>query len=195
MNKLPNNSKIVTFKEDEAEIIVIPHKEAGKFVYFIGFFISLWLIGWIEGFVSAFNGISEGAGGLFLIVWLAMWSLGGAFALYLVYRILRKPIPERLILRKTELTIDSGIPPFYSFYGYVNLFNMQDYWSNLFPKQEVNTFNKDEIKTLKLRENNTGNRLTIDKDSKRIDIAKGASEIEREWLFEYIKAFYSPEDS
>jgi len=195
MTKLPNNSSIIIANGNGGEVINIPHKEAGKFVYFIGFFISLWLIAWIVGFISALIGILEGAGGLFLIVWLAMWTLGGIFAFYLLYRILKKPISEKLILKETELIIDSGIPPFYFSYGYMNLFNMQEYWNNLFPKREINTFNIDEIKTLKLRESSIENRLTIDKDSKRLDIAKGASEIEREWLFEHVKTFYLLEDS
>ena len=46
------------------------------------------------------------------------------------------------------------------------------------------------MKTLTLRETDSGNRLTVDAGAKRIDIAVDDSEIEREWLFKILKKKY-----
>jgi hypothetical protein len=44
---------------------------------------------------------------------------------------------------------------------------------------------------LRLRETESGNRLTIDVDAARIDIAPTASEVEREWLARLLAQRYS----
>ena len=49
-------------------------------------------------------------------------------------------------------------------------------------------FDRKDIQTLRLREFQTGNRLTIDHKNKRIDIGAGIGEVEREWLFDYIQS-------
>ena len=48
---------------------------------------------------------------------------------------------------------------------------------NLFPKRKIYHFNKEELKSLKLREFEGGNRLTIDKGVDRIEIAPHLLEI------------------
>jgi hypothetical protein len=47
------------------------------------------------------------------------------------------------------------------------------------------------LKSLRLRETSDGNRLTVDADALRIDIAQSASEIEREWLHRLLAQRYS----
>jgi len=61
----------------------------------------------------------------------------------------------------------------------------------LFQKRIKTEFIREHIQTLKLREFGDGNRLTIDKGNKRIELASGATELEREWLQELIQRQYS----
>ena len=191
INNLPNNSKIEIFTENNNQVIIIPHTKSSMLKYFIGPFMIFWLFGWVAGFINVSSQILKGEGNLFLIAWLSIWSIGGIFAFYFLYRIFRKTIPEKLTLKKLELSIDTGIPPLS--FTFMNIFDMQEYWKNLFPKRKLYTLNHNEIRSLSLRETGMKNRLTIDKNSTRIDIAKSASEIEREWLFKYIQTFYSIE--
>lgn len=46
-------------------------------------FLPLWLVGWFMGETSAIRELSEGGdgAGLFMVVWLTAWTVGGAFAL------------------------------------------------------------------------------------------------------------------
>ena len=70
-----------------------------------------------------------------------------------------------------------------------------DFWRMLFPKRRRLVFGPKELSTLKLRETDAGNRLTIDVGADRIDLASDASEVEREWLFELLQREYSGEIS
>jgi hypothetical protein len=65
-----------------------------------------------------------------------------------------------------------------------------DVWKKLFQKRLRTEFDPNQIQTLKLREFDTGNRLTIDQGNKGTEIAAGASEPEREWLYELLKNEY-----
>jgi hypothetical protein len=47
-----------------------------------------------------------------------------------------------------------------------------------------------DLKSFKLHATKTGNRLTIDNGTKREEIAQGATEVKREWLFNYINKNY-----
>lgn len=52
-------------------------------------------------------------------------------------------------------------------------------------------FTSAEMNSLKLRETDAGNRLTIDQGAHRIELAKSSTEIEREWLYDFLKDHYS----
>ena len=64
--------------------------------------------------------------------------------------------------------------------------SQKEYWRSIFPKRKRIEFIPSDLKTMKLRETDSGNRLTIDKGSERIEIAMAATEIEKEWLFHYL---------
>lgn len=61
----------------------------------------------------------------------------------------------------------------------------------MFPKRTRIEFLPAELKTMELRETDSGNRLTIDKGTERVEIAIGTTEIEREWLFSFLQSHYS----
>ncbi len=184
----PQDSNIKMETINGYQHIRIPHGKAGIMRFFIGAFILFWLGGWFGGFTMVINEILSGNANAFLILWLGGWTIGGLFAMFFLYRIFRKPIPEQLLLNKPNMTIDTGIPPFEMNFS---MNNQKDYWQILLAKRKEIEFTQDELKSLQLRETDSSNRLTIDKGSERVEIATAGTEIEREWLFEYLQASYS----
>jgi hypothetical protein len=66
-------------------------------------FLPVWLVGWAFGEISALRALSSGRGegpGSFLFVWLAFWSLGGAWALLTFLR---------MLLGKERLELDGEV--------------------------------------------------------------------------------------
>lgn len=108
--------------------------------------------------------------------------------MYAVYRSFRPSVPEKLFLNTPFLIFDSGIPPLESD---LRSGSRKKSYKSLFFKRKRIEFSPLEFETMKLRETNSGNRLTIDKGNDRIDIAKNVTEIDREWLFNYLKSYYS----
>lgn len=184
----PQGSSIEVGSLNGHQHILIPHGSGGIMRYLIGAFLIFWLGGWFTGFVSAASEIITGNGGGFLMFWLGGWSIGGIFAGYFIYRVFRKPVPEQLLLNKPNLSIDTGVPPFIMSFS---MTNQADYWKSMFPKRKRVEIDRNEIKTLELRETESGNRLTVDKGAERLELATTATEVEREWLFRYLSKNYS----
>jgi hypothetical protein len=88
------------------------------------------------------------------------------------------------------VTYDSGIPPV-EFGSSRRNKNLKDTWSSAFPRRVRVDLDRRQLQSLRLRETDSGNRLTIDADTARIDIAKTASELEREWLARLLARRYS----
>ncbi len=105
-------------------------------------------------------------------------------AMKTVHRLLQTPIPATLSLTRRSFEYDTGIAPA----SIKRSRSGRQSISDIFPaKRERFAFNSNEIDTLTLRETDRGNRLTIDEGATRHDLASSASEIEREWLHDYIK--------
>ena len=185
----PLNSKIKIGTLNGYEHIIIPHTSAGIIRFLIGGFLLFWLTAWYAGFSNALEEIMAGKGGLFLFVWITLWSFGGLYAIYFLYRILKKPVPEQLLFNKPNLSLDTGVSPFNM--NFHNAQNMQKPWKQMFPKRRRLEFNPEELKSMQLRDTGSGNRLTIDKGLERIEIASHVTDIEKEWLFQYLQDSYS----
>ncbi|WP_320034753.1 hypothetical protein [Halarcobacter sp.] len=184
---IPVDSKIKIEKLYGNNVIVIPYENNSILKYLIGIFILFWLGGWFMGFLSAINQIMLGKAETFLFFWLGGWTIGGIFAGYMIFRIFRKTVPEQIFLNYPSLTFDSGIPPLkFSF----NILNQKENYRTLFFKRKQIEFNELDIKSILLRETSNGNRLTLDKGKERIELAYDATEIEREWLYNYLLKFY-----
>lgn len=130
----------------------------------------------------------QGLGDLFLIFWLGAWTVGGIFVFSFLFSIVRPSISETFIFSRPTIIYDSGVEPFQFSLSFRSQMEM---WKKLFPKRLKTEFDPAQIQTLKLREFDTGNRLTIDQGNKRIEIAASASEPEREWLYALIKNTYN----
>ena len=191
MDKPPEGSKIQIDLESGLQKLIIPHDTGGIVRYLIGAFLLFWLGGWAFGWFSAaaqlLKNKGQGSGDLFLLFWLGAWTVGGLVAFFFLFRILRPSVPETLILSRPSITYDSGVAPFQFTFSFRS---QMDVWKKLFQKRLRTEFDPIQIQTLKLREFDTGNRLTIDQGNKRLEIVASASEPEREWLYEILKNEY-----
>ena len=189
----PSGSRISVTTEGANSSIVVPHASGGGLMrYSVGLFVLAWLGGWVLGFVSVVRTLSSGRtpSGVyaFLVFWLAAWTLAGVWALYLAYRTFRPSVPESLKLMPNGVTYDSGVPPLQLYFSYVS---PKEAWKSMFPKRTRIELDRRKLQSLRLRETNDGNRLTIDADALRLDLAQSASEIEREWLYDVLAKRYS----
>ena len=191
----PQGSKISVTIDGPDEVIVIPQKGSGAERYlgavFIVFWLAIWTFGFWEALRSAYVGSLQGKGGAFAVVFtfvaLAFMAFGEAVGITHLYRLLRPAVPETLRLRVDGVNYDSGVPPFRIKAGYNNY---PDFWRSLFPRRLRLELSRQQVRSVRLRETDSGNRLTYDLGPSRIDIASGASEIEREWLAKVLLARY-----
>jgi hypothetical protein len=185
----PVASRVIITREGPDEILRVPQSRKGVLPYLMAAFIIFWLGGWVMGFKSAATQlITKQGNDLFLAFWLAAWTVGGLFAVLFLFRILRPSLPETITLRAGGVLYDSRVPPFQMSFNYMN---QKDMWKSLFQKRVVKELTANDLRSLKLRETETGNRLTVDKDSIRMDLATAATEIEREWLHAFLSKRYS----
>jgi len=158
--------------------------------YPMGLFVLFWLGGWTFGFRSAVEKLWSGPIQPFLVFWLCGWTLGGIFAVAMLYRAFRPSVPETLELRRNSIAYDSGVAP-PQFNNYQRNRSPRDAWRSAFPKRRRLELDRSLLQSLRLRETDTGNRLTFDIGSDRVEIAPTASEVEREWLARLLARRYS----
>jgi len=189
MDLNPPGGSGISISYDEADpTIIIPAKGSAS-RYFGGVFLLFWLGGWAFGFKSAASQLMSGKGNLFIVVWLGGWTVGGILAALAAYRTFRPTVPETLQLKRGSVAYDSGIPPL-EFNTYQRKASTRDYWSSLLSRRLRAELNRPQLQTLRLRETESGNRLTIDVDARRIELASQAGEIEREWLARLLSKRY-----
>jgi hypothetical protein len=185
----PAGSKISIASDGADPTIIIPAASSST-RYLTGLFLLFWLGMWTIGFRDAGSKVISGNANAFLIFWLAGWTVGGFFAMFSLYRIFRPSVPESLQLTRNSVTYDSGIAPlqFDSSWRYKK---PKDSWSAIFPRRVRVDLDRRQLQSLRLRETESGNRLTIDVDALRLDIAPTSSEVEREWLARLLAQRYS----
>jgi hypothetical protein len=189
MESPPEGSNIRIATESGDPIIIVP-PSSSLMRYPSGLFLLCWLGGWAFGFKSAVTQLLYGNFQPFLVVWLAGWTLGGILAISMVYRTLRPSVPETLELRRSSIGYDSGIAP-PQFNKIERNKGPWGSWKSMFPKRLRLELDRNRLQSLRLRETETGNRLTFDIDSERIEIAPTASQVEREWLARLLARRYS----
>lgn len=186
----PESNIEITTDRNGFALLTLPAERRGFARIGISVFLLAWLGGWAFGWWMAFRQIVYGTKGpeLFLMFWLIAWTVGGAWAIWCLYRFLRPIVPETLAFAKPNLVYDSGVRPPPIFFGYWR--GRTDYWKNMFEKRKQIEFSPQEISTLRLRDTSDSNRLTLDHGNDRVDIGTGLTEVEREWLFQLIKTEY-----
>ena len=121
---------------------------------------------------------------IFLVFWLCAWTVGGIYAFASVRRIFQRPVAESITLEPGGLVRDSGVPP------YEMPTSRSFSWKAAFPKRITSRIDSRSLSTLRLREGDAGNRLTVDAGVERIELAKAATDVEREWLFQVLSERY-----
>jgi hypothetical protein len=162
----PPDSKISVKMDGLDEVISIP-QPASYSRYFLGAFLLFWLGAWFFGFSDATSQLSSGRAPNFLIFWLGGWILGGLFAAFFLYRVVRPAIPESLRLRSDSVLYDSGIPPFQ-----FNYWDRNQAWKELVPKRNTIEVTRQQLQSLRLRDTESGNRLTVDVGSRRSSLGR-----------------------
>ena len=189
----PSGSKILVTTSGADTVITIPQGSGGPMRYFAGLFLLFWLGLWFVGGGAAASklwsgGLESAAANGFLVVWLGAWALGAAWAIFVLYKLFRPSVPESLRLMPDGVVYDSGAPPLQmNFFSYAD---HREHWKSLFSKRLRVELNREQLQSLRLRETDAGNRLTIDANAARLDLARSASEVEREWLYQLLAGRY-----
>jgi hypothetical protein len=188
----PSGSKILMTTSGADAVITIPQGSGGAMRYFAGLFLLFWLGGWFAGFGAAASklwsgGFDSAATNGFLVLWLGAWMLAGAYAMFVLYKVFRPSVPESLRLMPDAVAYDSGMPPFQLNFSQAN---QREAWKSLFSKRLRVELDRKQLQSLRLRETESGNRLTIDANAARLDIARSVSEVEREWLYQLLAGRY-----
>jgi hypothetical protein len=188
----PTGSKITVRTDDGDPVIVIPYATSGLARYSGGLFLLVWFALWTAGLVAvgtkfivdAFRGHAD----IFTAFWLVIAIMADVYAGYAVFRIFRPAIPETFRLKRGSLLYDSGVIPPQMTYGYTKYRNR---WNPMFAKRTVVEIDRKGLQTLRLRDTDSGNRLTVDANAARLDLAVNSTEIEREWLYQLIADRYT----
>ena len=187
----PEGSKVKIEIDRGYQKIIMPHDSGGIMRFFIATFLIAWLGGWAFGWIAALGSLfkADGPSG-FIIFWLVGWTVGGFFAFWFLFRLLRPTVPEELLLSIPSLVHDSGVSPLTMSFDYRS---QMEVWKKMLKKRKTTEFGHKDIPTLRLRDVDGGNRVTIDKGTERIDLGLSLSEVEREWLFSILAAKYNTE--
>jgi hypothetical protein len=190
MDLNPPEGSRISIAHDRGDPTIVVPPTSSFMRYPSGVFVLFWLGGWTLGFKSAVTKLWSEPVQLFLVFWLAAWTLGGIFAVTMLYRTFRPSVPETLKLRRNSIAYDSGIAP-PQFNTVQRSRNPFQSWKSMFPKRLRLELDRSQLQSLRLRETDTGNRLTFDIGSERIEIGPTASEVEREWLARLLARRYS----
>jgi hypothetical protein len=175
--KPPAGSRI-TIATDGSDPIIVILKPTRLMVHIAGLLMAILLLGGVPALLSAASKVPSGNGNMSLVLWMGLWTPGLLFAAYALYRVLRRPVPETLILKRDGVCYDSGVVP--------ALLNGREI---SFPKRIRLDLDRHQLQTLRLRGNVAGAwRLTVDVGANRLDIAANASGVEREWLVQQVWA-------
>jgi len=115
-----------------------------------------------------------------LVTFLGVVGLYGGVILigYLVYRIVHPGAPVHLHLQRDGLGLDSGFQRARVLPGA----EIIGWWSRCRGMRIGCKIDLAQTQSLRLRASFDGRRLTVDVDGQRIEIGRGVSEAEREWL-------------
>jgi hypothetical protein len=185
--KPPNGSRLSVTTDGGDPVIVNPYASSAM-RYLVGLFLLCWLGGWFMALTKTVPQALSGNAPFGLFFWLGGWTLGGAFAMFILYQSFRPSVPESLRLMRNGVSYDSGRPPFQTHFGYAS---QKQAWKSFFPKRTRVELDRRNLQTLRLRETQEGNRLTVDADALRLDILQSGGEIEREWLYQLLASRYS----
>jgi hypothetical protein len=191
--KLPSESRLEVGFIDAERMVSVPVNAGGESRWVLvrkdlfGIFASAMLLVYYFKFKP--GDLVGAAGGNLQLVYgfVVIWFLVAAAGLVAVLRLFGKSAPEQVILSKPGLTVIAGVDPIAQHKKRGRFFA---FWKSQIPKDRRVEFSRDDLKTLRLLENDRDNRLIIDKAGKPFEFARGATKQERQWLFEYLASKY-----
>lgn len=186
----PTGSTIRVEDEWGTPKLVLPHASS-PLRYFFALVLVVWLCVWALIFTTATNILLNNSASVegILVFWFCAWTLCGLLVMYTMYRLLSAGAPEILIFALPSLLYDSGTPPVKGLIGW-GFRPQTEYFKSLFAKRRQLTITPGELASLRLREHESGNRLTVDCAGERIELGTSLSEIEREWLYKTLMEYY-----
>jgi hypothetical protein len=190
----PPGSKISVTTEGPDEVIVIPYRDSAVIRYLFRLIALVWLtvftsalagFGW-----AAYFGTLQGNTSVEVTMTFVVLGLNEIIGILHLYVWLRPVVPETLKLQYDSVIYDSGIPPYHPWFGfgyprprYPSLADLEQPRLSRFRRTRVE-LDLHQVRAIRLTETDSGNRLTVDLGSSRIDIARSATEIEHEWLID-----------
>jgi cbb3-type cytochrome oxidase subunit 3 len=181
----PEGSSIVTDTLNGRERLKVPHDDDAM-RYLIGAFMVFWLVMWGVGVSDVGGQVLAGEAGLFHYVWLAVWLVAGGVVCCVIYSAFRPQSPEQLVLEPSSLWYDTGRPVLTRrWFRYKS-----DFWRVVFWRRRRREFDSSDLGSLSLRESIDGNRLTIDHGADRLELAAGATDVERDWIYRQLANAY-----
>lgn len=188
MNALPDkpSGSVITASVDaEGMTLKWPPPSVGLARYGVAAFLAIWLCGWAAGWWAAANLIMQGNGSLFLIAWVGGWTVGGGFAAWHLWIMLRPDRPESVRLEASKLRYDPGRSP-------RPLSRHGRHWTlDEFPAPSpAADVARDEIERFVLDRVGNRQRLYFDRGADRIEFGAGLREPEREWLFKVLQRWH-----
>jgi hypothetical protein len=190
--EIPTGSKIKKENTQNGDVMIFWYKpDGGVFRYFIGLFLLAWMGGWFFGFKSAVGQLinkPDITNNSFLMFWLVGWTLGGCFASYYLYLILRPQKPERITVYADHLEYDTGTsPPAIAPFSGRFFYDPTAQWKKLFQKRKV--FPNLLRGELKFVHDQNPSRLYFDWESNRYEIGTGLSEPDIDWLYSQVSGW------
>jgi hypothetical protein len=192
----PAGSVIEESTDPEGVTLSWPTPSPGRARYAVAAFILFWLCAWAFGWVAAAGQIVRGGNGggpqLFLVGWLGAWTVGGGFAIWLLWAMLRPARPESVRLEAEVLRYDPGRSPY-------NPWQQRRWWGWGHPAVPKPTLPaevaKSDIRGFVLERVGERQRLCFDRGADRLEIGAGLREPEREWLFAVLQRWRTPNRS
>lgn len=194
----PQGSEIETRRDSDGVTILIPPPRLPESGFAAVLFSLVWLGLWAVGWQAAYADIMHGKGGWFVAVWLANWTIGGVWVAWFVSRLLRRPDRERLTLGPSGLAYDSGRPrPRVRFLSFRDewMEPWERRWAEIFPKRVRAEVSKASLRSARLLTDQSGAHLVVDNDGRPTEIARYATDAEREWILRVVQTLSGLQDS
>lgn len=187
--ELPQGSKITIAEEGLERVIKIHPKSEEVMKFVLGFILLLIVGGCLLAVYEDFEKVVSDKGDVFTLIEAVARLVFGILAGYFIYVVFRPFVPETLRLGVESVYYDSGFPPFHLELDFEE--PKGKIWRPMLPKRTWIKLERQVLQTLKLREFDSGNRLTVDLNAQRITLGATATEVEREWLYEVLSKTYA----
>ena len=125
----------------------------------------------------------------FLLAWLGAWTVGGGFAMWTVWRIVRPAVPQSIVLDYQSFDFDSGIIPLDLVALQSRTMTDRRGYASLGKKRQKFHVTRDEHPVFVLERVGDTQRLRFDRGIQRVEIGETLSEPEREWLYGVLRSW------